>query len=103
MLKRGTLVVYLILTGIIALAVYGTIKRIRYGSSCCGTHEPAHKRVKVADKNKDLFHDHSSVNKYSNEHTLTAILYACSKAESTDSLTRKGAHLKSKCAPSKEL
>lgn len=51
----GTIVVYLILTGIIAFAVYGTIKRIRYGSSCCGTHEPAPKKVKVADKNKDHY------------------------------------------------
>ena len=41
-----------ILIVIIALAVYGTIKRIRYGSSCCGSKEPTAKKVKVKDRNK---------------------------------------------------
>ncbi|MBE5870112.1 MAG: heavy-metal-associated domain-containing protein [Lachnospiraceae bacterium] len=42
----------IILLAIIAIAVYGTVKRIRFGSSCCGTKEPAAKRVKVKDRNK---------------------------------------------------
>ncbi|MBR1877179.1 MAG: heavy-metal-associated domain-containing protein [Lachnospiraceae bacterium] len=41
-----TAVLILILAG----AVYGIVKRIRYGSACCGTKTPAEKKVKVKDK-----------------------------------------------------
>jgi len=48
----GDAVVVIILLGIVALAVLGTIKRIRYGSSCCGEKTPPEKKVKVKDRNK---------------------------------------------------
>lgn len=48
----GDAVVIIVLLGIVALAVYGTIRRIRYGSSCCGEKTPPPKKVKVKDRNK---------------------------------------------------
>ena len=51
----GTVVVLLILAAIIAFAVFGTIKRIRYGSSCCGERDPAPKKIKVSDKDKSHY------------------------------------------------
>ena len=51
----GNVVVGMILTLIIAAAAYSTVKRIRYGSSCCGTKEVPDKRVKVRDKNKSHY------------------------------------------------
>lgn len=48
----GKVVVYIILVLIIAGAVYGTVRRIRHGSSCCGERESAPKKVKVSDRNK---------------------------------------------------
>ena len=44
-----------ILFAIVAMAVYGTVKRIRYGSSCCGTKDPGERKVKVRDKNRDHY------------------------------------------------
>lgn len=51
----GTVVVLLILVAIIAFAVFGTIKRIRHGSSCCGERDPAPKKIKVSDKDKSHY------------------------------------------------
>ena len=48
----GEIIVVMTLILILALAVYGTVRRIRYGSSCCGTKEPGEKKVRVKDKNK---------------------------------------------------
>ena len=48
----GNIVVYIVLALIIAGAVYGTVKRIRHGSACCGEHEAAPKKVRVSDTNK---------------------------------------------------
>ena len=48
----GSVIVGAILVIIVAIAVYGTVRRIRYGSSCCGEHDPADKKIKVKDKNK---------------------------------------------------
>jgi len=48
----GDVVVIIVLSGIVALAVYGTVRRIRYGSSCCGEKTPPPKKVKVKDRNK---------------------------------------------------
>ncbi len=47
----GTAVICLILTVIVALAVNSVKKRIQYGSSCCGTHDPLPKKIRVADRN----------------------------------------------------
>ena len=48
----GNTVVIIILLLIVAFAVYGTVRRIRFGSSCCGEHDAADKKVRVKDKNK---------------------------------------------------
>jgi copper chaperone CopZ len=47
----GNAVIIAILVLTIGLAVYSTIQRIRYGSSCCGERDPAEKKIKVADTN----------------------------------------------------
>ena len=47
----GNAVIIAILVLIIGLAVYSTIRRIRYGSSCCGERDTAEKKIKVADTN----------------------------------------------------
>jgi len=51
----GDAVVIIVLLGIVALAVYGTVRRIRYGSSCCGEKTPPPKKVKVKDRNKTSY------------------------------------------------
>lgn len=50
--NMGVIAVLLV---IVALAVYGTVKRIRYGSACCGTKDPAEKKVRVPDRDKDHY------------------------------------------------
>lgn len=35
---------------VIVYAVYSIVQKIRHGSSCCGGHEPADKKIKVTDK-----------------------------------------------------
>ena len=47
----GNAVIIAILVLTVGLAVYSTIRRIRYGSSCCGERDPAEKKIKVADTN----------------------------------------------------
>lgn len=47
----GNAFVIAILVLITALAVYSTIHRIRFGSSCCGERDPAEKKIRVADTN----------------------------------------------------
>ena len=49
------IIIYITLALIIALAVYGTVKRIRHGSACCGEHEPPPKKVGVRDKNRNNY------------------------------------------------
>ena len=51
----GNIIVCIILILVIAGAVYGTVKRARHGSACCGEHDPAPKKVKVSDKNKNHY------------------------------------------------
>ena len=48
----GKIVIYIILVLIIAGAVYGTVRRVRHGSACCGEHEAAPKKIRVSDTNK---------------------------------------------------
>jgi copper chaperone CopZ len=45
-----TVAVYVVLVAIIGVAIYGTVKRARHGSSCCGEREAAPKKVKVSDR-----------------------------------------------------
>ncbi len=51
----GTAVVILILVVIIVLALTSVKKRIKYGSSCCGTHDAPPAKIKVKDKNKSHY------------------------------------------------
>ncbi len=48
----GNTIVIIILVLIVVAAVYGTVHRIKYGSSCCGEHDAEDKKVRVKDKNK---------------------------------------------------
>ncbi len=50
--EMGNAVIIAVLVLIVGLAVYSTVKRIRYGSSCCGEREPGEKKVHVKDRNK---------------------------------------------------
>lgn len=52
----GNVAVYVILAAIVGLAVYGTVKRARHGSSCCGEREAAPKKVKVSDRKASDYH-----------------------------------------------
>ena len=47
----GTLIVVLILIAVLVLAVLSVIRRVKYGSSCCGTHDAVPSKIKVRDKN----------------------------------------------------
>ena len=51
----GTVVVVILLIAVIGVAVYSIVKRIRYGSSCCGSKDPMPPKVKVKDKNKSHY------------------------------------------------
>ena len=51
----GTIIIVIILIIVIGLAIFGTIKRIKYGSSCCGEKDPAPSKVRVKDKNKSHY------------------------------------------------
>lgn len=51
----GNVIVYIVLALVIAGAVYGTVKRVRHGSACCGEHEAAPKKIRVSDKNKNNY------------------------------------------------
>lgn len=50
----GNMIAYIILILIVIFAVWGTVKKIRHGSSCCGEHEASDKKVRVSDK--DISH-----------------------------------------------
>ncbi len=51
----GTIIVVLILVAVIGIAIFSTVKRIRYGSSCCGEKDPIQAKIKVKDKNKSHY------------------------------------------------
>lgn len=51
----GTLFVVLLLVIIIFCAVMSIRKRIKYGSSCCGSHDAPPTKIKVHDKNKSHY------------------------------------------------
>ena len=51
----GTVIITLILIAIIIFAILSIIKRIKYGSACCGTHDAAPKKIRVKDKNKSHY------------------------------------------------
>ena len=51
----GNVIIITALIVIVILAVYSTVRRIRFGSSCCGEKTPADKKVRVKDKNKSNY------------------------------------------------
>ena len=48
----GTIAIIFVLAIIVVCAILSIRKRIKYGSSCCGTHDAAPKKIRVRDKNK---------------------------------------------------
>ena len=46
----GTAIILLVLVAICVIALGSIKKRIKYGSSCCGTHDAPPKKIKVHDK-----------------------------------------------------
>ena len=54
----GTAIVIVIIVVICVFAIYSYGHKMRHGGGCCGSHEAAEKKVKVADKNKDHYPDH---------------------------------------------
>jgi copper chaperone CopZ len=51
----GTVIITIVLIAIIIFAIFSIIKRIKYGSACCGTHDAAPKKIRVSDKNKSHY------------------------------------------------
>ena len=51
----GTIIIAVVLAVLCIYAVYKYVKKLRYGGGCCGEHEPAEKRVKVADRDKSHY------------------------------------------------
>ncbi|MCR5612782.1 heavy metal-associated domain-containing protein [Treponema sp.] len=51
----GNIIIILILLVIVVLALGSIKKRIKYGSSCCGTHDAPPSKIKVRDKNKSHY------------------------------------------------
>ncbi len=51
----GTVVVLTVLAVVIAVSIMGVVKRIKYGSSCCGEKDAAPAKIKVKDKNKSHY------------------------------------------------
>ena len=51
----GNTIVIAILISIVIIAVVGTVKRVLYGSSCCGKRDRKTKKVRVFDKNKSHY------------------------------------------------
>ena len=51
----GTIIVAILLVVVIGIAIFSTIRRINYGSSCCGEKDPMPPKVKVKDKNKSHY------------------------------------------------
>jgi copper chaperone CopZ len=48
----GTTIIILVLAAIVVMAILSIRKRIKYGSSCCGTHDATPAKIRVADTNK---------------------------------------------------
>ncbi len=48
-------IIYIVLALVLIFAAWGVIKRIRHGSSCCGEHEVAPKKVRAKDTNKNHY------------------------------------------------
>lgn len=51
----GTVIVTFILALIVFFSILSIRKRIKYGSSCCGTHDAPPSKIRVRDKNKSHY------------------------------------------------
>ncbi|MCR4648368.1 MAG: heavy-metal-associated domain-containing protein [Lachnospiraceae bacterium] len=51
----GTIAVSIILIVVIIASIAGVVKRIKYGSSCCGEKDAAPSKIKVKDRNKSHY------------------------------------------------
>ncbi len=45
-------ILIMVLIVIVAVDIYFIVRRVRFGSSCCGTKTPPDKKVRVKDRNK---------------------------------------------------
>lgn len=54
-MNAQNIAIILILLVVFAAAIYGIVRRIRFGSSCCGTKNPGDKKIRVKDKNRDHY------------------------------------------------
>jgi len=48
----GNVIIIAALIVIVIFAIFSTVRRIRFGSSCCGEKTPPDKKVRVKDRNK---------------------------------------------------
>lgn len=48
----GTILIAALLSLVFVYAIYSYVRKLRQGGGCCGGHEPAEKKVKVADRDK---------------------------------------------------
>ncbi len=51
----GNVIIITALIVIVICAIYSTVRRVRFGSSCCGEKTPPDKKVRVKDKNKSNY------------------------------------------------
>ena len=51
----GTIIIVAIIIVICVYAIYNYGHKLRGGGGCCGEHDPAEKKVKVADRDKDHY------------------------------------------------
>ena len=51
----GTILVAALLSLVFVYAIYSYVRKLRQGGGCCGGHEPAEKKVKVADRDKRYY------------------------------------------------
>ena len=105
----GTIIVSVVLAAVIGLSIYGTIRKIKYGSSCCGGKDPMPARVKVKDKNKshypytyrlkiDGMHCSGCVRKLENAFHSEEGLWADVSLEKREVLLRSKSELESRAA-----
>ena len=95
----GTIIVIFVLVIIVICAILIIRKRIKYGSSCCGTHDAAQKKIKVKDKNKahypytytltvDGMHCSNCARRVENALNAKEGVWACVKLENNTVLVR---------------
>ena len=51
----ANVIIVLILLALVAYGVYTFVHHLTHGGCCCGEHEPAAKKVKVADRDKSHY------------------------------------------------